>query len=42
MSAGKGDTPRKVNKNKYDKNFDEIDWSKHKKPKDTKVKTNAK
>ena len=38
MSAGKGDTPRKVDKNKYDKNFDEIDWSKHKKTEEVKVK----
>jgi len=26
--VGKGDTPRKVNKDKFDENFDSIDWSK--------------
>ena len=25
---GKGDTPRKVNKDKYDGNYDQINWSK--------------
>lgn len=29
--AGKGDKPRPVNIDKYAKNFDDIDWSKHRK-----------
>lgn len=32
-SAGKGDKYRPVNKEKYDKNYSEIDWSAHKKNK---------
>ena len=28
MNAGKGDNPRPVNKKKFNKNFDEINWKK--------------
>jgi len=36
--AGKGDKPRPVDKKKYSENFDEIDWSAHKKSKATACK----
>lgn len=37
--AGKGDTPRPVNKKVYDKNFESIKWpSKNKKEKEVKSK----
>lgn len=29
MSAGKGDKPRPIKKQIFDKNFDEIDWKKN-------------
>ena len=29
--AGKGDDPRPVNKNRFDKHFDDINWSKGRK-----------
>lgn len=29
MSAGKGDKPRPIKKKIFDKNFDDIDWSKN-------------
>ena len=31
MSAGKGDKPRKVNREVFNKNFDEIKWNKKEK-----------
>jgi len=34
MNAGKGSKPRPVNKQIYNKNFDEINWG-NKKPKNT-------
>jgi hypothetical protein len=37
MSAGKGDKPRPIKKQIFDKNFDEIDWSKNEPIKDCKV-----
>lgn len=39
ITAGKGDTKRPVEKGKFDKNFNKIDWSKgRKKDKDKKYK----
>ena len=33
MSAGKGDTPRPVDKKTYDKNYDKIKWGEKKEEK---------
>lgn len=34
--SGKGDKPRRVNKNQYDKNYDSINWGRSKKTKSSK------
>jgi len=31
-SSGKGSKPRKADKEKYDKNYDAIDWGRRKRP----------